>query len=118
VHTLRCGTAPPEQAVNGRICELTLAVRNDGPDPVTVPAGIQRLAGPKGTRHLPVPDTDPAPFGTLAPGQAATARLRYDLPPQAEITHVEVQARPQTDGAAVNLPGEPLPLPETSLPTD
>ena len=110
VHTLRCGTAEPDQAMHGRLCELTVAARNDGPHEVTVPASIQRLAGPRGARHLPVPDGDPVPFGTLAPGEAATARITYDLPEHASITHVEVHADPTTDGTAVGLPGPPLPL--------
>lgn len=110
VHQIRCGAA--EQTTQGRLCEVTIGARNGGPEPVTVPGGMQRLAGPEGLRHAPVPG-EPAPFGTIAPGAAATAVLSYDVPPQADITHIVVRAGPYTEGQPVALDGRPLPLPDT-----
>jgi hypothetical protein len=108
VHHIRCGPASPPEATHGRLCEVLIGVRNHGRQPVTVPGNRQLLAGPEGLRHLPVPG-DPEPFGTLAPGAAATAVLTYDLPEHAELTHVQVHGRAHSDGEAVGLSGPPLP---------
>jgi len=75
-----------------------------------VPGPAQRLRGSEGARHAPVRG-QPEPFGTLAPGQAATGRIRFDLPTHSTVTHVEVHATAYTRGRAVALPGGPLPLP-------
>jgi hypothetical protein len=108
VHTLRCGQVAPDRAVHGRLCEATVGARNNGVEQVTIPGALQKLAGPEGTRHLPATD-EPEPFGTIDPGEAATAILTYDLPTHATITHIELHGGPYTHGRLVALDAQ-LPL--------
>lgn len=98
VHQVRCG--PHEESVNGRLCEVTLGARNDGKREVTVPSTAQSLLVSPGARHLPTrAGTDQ--FGTLAPGEAATAVIRFDLPADAEITQLRLRADTYSRGVPV-----------------
>lgn len=108
VHLLRCG-ADPDGTRHGQLCAVTIGARNDGLEDVTVPGTRVALVGSKGAHHLPAGD-DPEPFGTLAPGEAATAKLRYDLPLGWRAHQVLVHADPYSPGQAVAIGGPPLPL--------
>jgi hypothetical protein len=109
VHQIQCGAAEDETA-NGQLCEVTIGARNDGDEEVTVPGSQQLLYGTKGARHRSATG-ESEPFGTIAPGEAATATIAFDLPPGWVATHVEVHATPYTRGQAVAIDGPPLPLP-------
>lgn len=109
VHMIHCGEGG-KGSVYGQRCEITVGARNDGPATVTIPGPAQRLHGSEGARHNPV-GNDPAPFGTLRPGQAATATIEFDVPLHSTVTHVEVHAGDYSRGQAVLLLGPPLPLP-------
>ncbi|QSB14516.1 hypothetical protein JQS43_24050 [Natronosporangium hydrolyticum] len=108
VHEIRCGPDEQGETTHGRLCEVTIGARNDGTATATIPGDRQHLAGPDGLRHLPVPG-EPAPFGTLPPGTAATAVLSYDLPEHADITHVRLHGDVYTEGESVGLDAPPLP---------
>jgi len=108
VHELRCGE-DRENTVNGRACEVTVSVRNLGDEELTVPAQALVLYGPGSVRYLPV-GGEAEPFGTLEPGDSATARVRFDVPPQVELTHVGVRADVYADSVPVAVAGAPLPL--------
>ena len=108
VHELRCGE-DRENTVNGRVCEVTVSVRNLGDEALTVPAQALVLYGPGSVRFLPV-GGEAEPFGTLEPGASATARIGFDVPSQVEITHVGVRPDVYADGVPVAVPGAPLPL--------
>lgn len=105
-HKIHCGAAP-EQSTNGKLCEITVGARNDGAAPVTVPGLVQFLHSADGARHLPAGDR--APFGVLEPGGAATATLRFDLPPRATATGIELHASAYSPGVTVAV-GTPYPL--------
>jgi hypothetical protein len=107
VREIRCGEA--DGSVHGQRCVVTVVARNNGDRALTIPGIAQMLHGPDGVRHLPVPG-DPAPFGTLAPGESATAAIEYDLPVHAEITHVGVRADAYSRGQAIHVSGRLLPL--------
>jgi hypothetical protein len=107
VHSVHCGTAA--ETVNGMLCEVTVAARNDGDQALTVPGSEVVLHGAEGVRHRPVA-AEPEPFGAIPPGAAATALIGFDLPPTSEPTHVEVHAGPYTAGQRIALGGPPLPL--------
>ncbi|MPZ28320.1 MAG: DUF4352 domain-containing protein [Micromonosporaceae bacterium] len=109
VHVVHCGKSR-NGSVYGQRCEITVAARNDGSDEVTIPGPAQRLHGSEGARHNPVA-VEPEPFGTLRPGEAATATIAFDVPPHSRVTHVEVHADGYSRGQAVRLLGPPLPLP-------
>lgn len=109
VHLVRCG--PSARAVHGQRCEVVVGARNDGNHPVRVPAGAQLLLTDTGARHLPVPEEERLPFGTLVPGEAATAILTFDLPTESRPLAVQVHTDPYTEGQAVRI-GTPLPLAE------
>jgi hypothetical protein len=109
VHTVHCGAADGSGARNGQLCVATVEARNDGDSELTIPGTAQRLHGSRGARHVPVAD-QPKPFGTLRPGEAATATIRFDLPPHSTVTFVEVHATAYTRGQAVAIAGGPLPL--------
>jgi uncharacterized protein DUF4352 len=108
VHSVHCGAAE-EETLNGQLCEVTIGVRNDGPEELAVPGPAQVLYGSAGARLRPVPG-DSEPFGKIGPGQAATATIPYDVPSTSVITHVEVHATSYTEGQAIALGGPPLPL--------
>ena len=108
VHAIHCGLTP--DAFNGQLCEVTIEARNEGAAAVTVPGPAQLLYGSDGVRFLPAIDTERAPFGSLAPGEAATAAIRFDLPYTAVATVVEVHAGPYTPGRLVAIGGPPMPL--------
>jgi hypothetical protein len=103
VHELEC-EIEVAWSVHGRLCEVRITARNRGDEPVTIPGSAQMLHGPEGLRHLPI--SDPAPFGTLGPGDEETAVIEFDVPPHALITHVGVHADPYSDGARIRLPGQ------------
>lgn len=110
VHRIQCGMAEAgDETTNGQRCEVTVGARNDGTEEVTVPGTEQLLRATAGARHRPT-DGEPEPFGTIAPGEAATATIAFDLPPRSVATHVEVHASPYTRGQAVAIGGPPLPL--------
>lgn len=108
VHNVFCGPAQ-EETINGQLCEVTIGARNDGTAAITVPRGAQMLHGTGGARLRPIP-ADQQPFGTMAPGQAATATIAFDIPAGSVVTHVEVHATPYSRGQAVAIDGRPLPL--------
>lgn len=108
VQDFRCG--PEDGSVNGKLCRVWIAARNDGTAEVTVPGTVQRLHGPEGARHLPA-KVDRTPFGTLEPGQTGTALITFDLPALAPVTHLEMHADPYSPGATIAV-GEPRPLSE------
>jgi hypothetical protein len=107
VHEVRCGA--DDDTVHGQRCTAEVTVRNDGAEELTVPGIAQVLQGPDGVRYLPVL-ADPEPFGTLEPGEDATATFRYDLPPHGRVTHVRVHSDVYSRGEAVTIGGPPLPL--------
>lgn len=107
VHEIRCG-ADEESTENGRRCEVVVGVRNGGTEELTIPGGALVLHGLDGVRYLQY-DSDLEPFGTLQPGDEATALLEFDVPPHAPITHVGVRADPYAADVAVAI-GRPLPL--------
>jgi hypothetical protein len=109
VHSVACGPAEAE-TVHGQLCEITVGARNDGAEEITVPGGAQLLHGSGGARLRAVP-SDAEPFGTMAPGQAATAIIAFDIPAGSIVSHVEVHATPYSRGQAVVVDGPPLPLP-------
>ncbi|HLU32969.1 MAG TPA: DUF4352 domain-containing protein [Natronosporangium sp.] len=98
VHQVRCG--PHEDARHGLLCEVTLGARNTGESEVAVPSNAQSLHVSPGARHLPT-STGSDSFGSLAPGEAATAVLRYDLPADAEITQLRLRAGTYSRGVPV-----------------
>jgi hypothetical protein len=108
VHSVHCGAAEGE-TTNGQLCEVTIGVRNDGPEELAVPGLAQMLYAAAGARLRPATE-EPEPFGKIGPGQAATATIPFDVPSQSVITHVEVHATPYTRGQAIALDGPPLPL--------
>lgn len=108
VHNIFCGPAP-EETVNGQLCEVTVGARNGGTTQITVPGGAQLLHGTGGARLHPIPG-DETPFGTMAPGQAATATIAFDIPAGSVVSHVEVHATPYSRGQPVVVDGRPLPL--------
>lgn len=108
VHTVACGAAE-EATVYGQLCEVTIGARNDGTEELIVPGPAQVLYGSAGARLRPVRQ-DAEPFGTIAPGQAATATIAFDVPSKSVITHVEVHATPYTRGQPIAIDGPPLPL--------
>ncbi len=112
VHEVRCGAN--DDTVHGQRCTTEITVRNDGEEELTIPGTAQVLHGPDGVRYLPVLD-DPEPFGTLEPGEDATATFEYDLPPHGRVTHVGVHFDVYSRGEAVTIGGPPLPL---TPPTD
>lgn len=105
VHEVRCGA--DDETRHGQRCVATVAVRNDGEETLRLP-GVQ-LHSPDGVRHVPAA-ADPAPFGTLEPGDSTTSAIEFDLPPHAEVTHVGVRADPYSSGVAVFIGDRPLPL--------
>lgn len=107
VHEVRCGP-DREGTENGRRCEVLVSARNVAAEPLTIPGGVLVLHGPEGVRYLQY-DSNPEPFGTLGPGDGATARFAFDVPPQAPLTHVGVRADPYAPDVAVAI-GRPLPL--------
>jgi hypothetical protein len=108
VHSVHCGAVEGD-AVNGQLCEVTIGVRNDGPEELVVPGPAQVLYGSAGARLRPAIE-GPEPFGRLGPGQAATATLAFEVPAESAITHVEVHATPYTRGQVIAMDGPPLPL--------
>lgn len=108
VHELRCGE-DEENTLNGRRCEVTVSARNHGDEDLTVPSQALVLQGPGSVRYFPA-GGEAEPFGTLAPGDSATARVVFDVPPQVEITYVGVRADVYADSVPVALAGAPLPL--------
>lgn len=111
VHQVNCGKLETgSRSRFGQLCEVTVEARNDGTEEVTVPGVAQRLRSSEGARHAPIARPGSNPFGTLAPGQAATATVRFDLPAQATATHVEVHASPYTRGQPVVIGGAVVPL--------
>ncbi|HLV59173.1 MAG TPA: DUF4352 domain-containing protein [Natronosporangium sp.] len=108
VHELRCGE-DRENSLNGRVCEVAVSVHNLGDEALTVPAQALVLYGPGSVRFLPA-GGEAEPFGTLEPGDSATARIGFDVPPQAEITHVGVRPDVYADSVPVAVTGAPLPL--------
>lgn len=109
VHVVRCGRS--DRAMHGQMCEVVVGARNDGNHPVRIPAAAQLLLADTGARHLPAPEEERIPFGTLVPGEAATAALTFDLPADSRPTVVQVHTDPYTEGRAVQV-GTPLPLTE------
>lgn len=107
VEEVRCGA--DDDTVHGQRCLAQITARNDGDDGLTIPGVAQVLHGPEGVRYLPV-DEEPEPFGTLEPGESATAEFRYDLPPHGRVTRVGVHVDVYSRGEAVTLGGPPLPL--------
>jgi Domain of unknown function (DUF4352) len=108
VHNVSCGPAKSE-TMNGQLCEVTIGARNDGAEEITVPGGAQMLHGTGGARLRPF-GGDGKPFGTLEPGQAATATIAFDIPAASVVNHVEVHATSYSRGQAVAIDGRPLPL--------
>jgi hypothetical protein len=108
VHNIHCGPAEAE-TVNGQLCEITVGARNDGAEKIPVPVGVQVLYGTGGARLRPVPE-ESTPFGTLEPGEAATATIAFDIPARSVVSHVEVHATPYTRGQVVIIDSRPLPL--------
>jgi hypothetical protein len=108
VHQIQCGAAEDE-TTNGKLCEVTIGARNDGDEEVTVPGTEQLLHGTKGARHRSV-TVELEAFGTIGPGEAATATIAFDLPPSSVATHVEVHATPYTPGQLIAIDSPPLPL--------
>jgi hypothetical protein len=107
VHEVQCGAAP-ELATQGQLCLVTVAARNDGDERLKVPRSAQVLHGADRARHWPT-GGDPTPFGSLKPGETATAVLVFDLPPASVPTHVEVHADAYSAGQVVAV-DRPLPL--------
>lgn len=99
VHGLHCEAS--EETAHGRWCEVRVSARNHGQEEITIAGGAQHLHSGEGTRHLPV--SGERPFGTLEPGEDATAVLEFDVPPHAGITHVVVHASPYSGGVMVDL---------------
>jgi hypothetical protein len=108
VYNIHCGPAETETA-NGQLCEVTVGARNDGVEKLAVPGPAQMLYGTGGARLRPMPG-DPKPFGTIKPGEAATATIAFDIPARSVATHVEVHATPYTRGQVVIIDVRPLPL--------
>lgn len=107
VHEVRCG--PDEQrAEHGRLCEVTLGVRNEGTSDITVPSLAQSLHVVEGARHQPIEDGT-GDLETLAPAEAASVILRYDLPLGTTISHLEVRPDTYAQGQPVAV-GVPYPL--------
>lgn len=109
VHSVACGPAEAE-TVHGQLCKVTVGARNDGIEEITIPGGAQLLHGSGGARLRAIP-SDGEPFGTMAPGQAATAIITFDIPTGSIVSHVEVHATAYSRGQAVVVDGPPLPLP-------
>lgn len=98
LHKVQCGT--DDDSVNGQVCEVTIAARNDGADEVSVPAQAQMLCVEKGARHLPA-DPDPEAFDELGPQEATTAVMRYDIPEGATVTRIEVRSDLYSEGVPI-----------------
>lgn len=107
LHEVRCG--PDGGAVNGQVCEVTIAARNDGTGNIAVPARAQMLEVSKGARHLPS-NSDSAQFGELAPQETTTTVIRYDIPDDATPTHIEVRGHTYSRGTPIPI-GTPYPRP-------
>lgn len=98
LHTVRCN--PDDTSLNGQVCEVTIAARNNGTEEISVPGRAQMLCVREGARHLPT-DPDSTPFGELAPREAVTAVMRYDIPAGATVTQIEVRSGVYSDGVPI-----------------
>lgn len=98
LHKVQCGA--DDGSVNGQVCEVTIAARNDGADEISVPGRAQMLAVAEGARHPPA-DPDSTPFGELAPREAATAVMRYDIPKGVTVTRIEVRSDMYSEGVPI-----------------
>jgi hypothetical protein len=105
VHEVRCG--PDDTSVNGKVCDVTVTARNVGTGDIAVPVRAQHLRAAKGARYLPA-NPDSARFGDLAPQETATTVIRYDIPADAIVTHLEVRAHMYSRAVSIAI-GTPYP---------